>query len=86
MLPVLAEKSVWDLLDRSMWSGVGLVVALLALAWAFFRLRSWMGDDEDRTAGEQELLTHVLQMHREGDVSEEEFRSIKGRLTGRKET
>lgn len=86
MLPVLAEKSVWDLLDRSMWSGIGLVVALLTLAWAFFRLRSWMRDDADRTAGEQELLTHVLQMHREGDVSEEEFRSIKGRLVGRKDT
>jgi hypothetical protein len=72
---------VWDLLDQSIWSGIGLVVALLVLAWAAYRLRSWYGDDEDRTDAEAQLLMQLRRLRVEGDVSEEEFRSIKGRLT-----
>lgn len=81
MLPVVGANSPWDVLDRSMWWGIGLAVALLVLAWATYRLRSWFGEDEDRTDANQELLTHLRQMHAEGDVSDEEFRNIKGRLT-----
>lgn len=86
MMPVIAEKSFKELAGQSMWAGVGLVVALVVLAWLVFRLRAWYGEDSDRTGGDHELLTHLRELHREGDVSEEEFRSIKGRLTERMES
>jgi uncharacterized membrane protein len=85
VLPLAAAKTVWDLLDQSMWSGIGLVVALLWLAWAAYRLRSWYGEDEDRADAGQEMLSQLRQMRAEGEVSEEEFRSIKGRLAQSRE-
>ena len=81
MLPVLAASSSEELVDRSIWWGIGLVFALLVLAWAAFRLRSWFGEDEDHADANQELLIHLKQMRSHGDVSEEEFRNIKGRLS-----
>jgi hypothetical protein len=82
-MQVLAAKSLGDFLDQSAWAGIGLVVALLILAWVAYRLRAWYGEDEDRTAADHELLTSLRDLHREGAVSEDEYRSIKGRLTGR---
>ena len=83
MLPVLGAKTAEEVLDRSSLWAIGLVVALLILAWAAYRLLSWFGEDEDRTDGDQELLTHLRHLRSDGDVSEEEYRSIKGRLTER---
>lgn len=82
-MPLFAAKSIGDFIDQSIWAGIGLVVALLVLAWVVYRLRTWYGDDADRTDGNHELLTHLRDLRREGEVSEEEFRSIKGRLTER---
>ncbi|MEZ6066650.1 MAG: hypothetical protein R3B90_13310 [Planctomycetaceae bacterium] len=81
----LAAKRLDDLLDQSLWVMIGLVVAVLLLAWVIHQLRSWYGEDEDRTAAHQELLTSLRELHREGDVSEAEYRSIKGHLTGKME-
>lgn len=83
MLPVVAAKTADELLDRSMWWGIGLVVALLLLAWAAYRLRSWFGEDTGHTDGSEELLTHLRQLQSAGDVSDEEYRSIKSRLSQR---
>lgn len=59
----------------------GLVVGL----WLFSRLVAWMRDDEDPAAAEQMMLTEIGELHRDGDLSEEEYRSIKGRLLERLE-
>jgi uncharacterized membrane protein len=82
-MPLFAANSIGDFIDQSLWAGIGLVVALLVLAWLVYRLRAWYGDDADSTDGNHELLTHLRDLRREGEVSEEEFRSIKGRLTER---
>lgn len=42
-----------------------------------------MRDGEDNAAAEQMMLTQYTEMHRDGDLSEEEYRSIKGRLLER---
>ena len=57
----------------------GLAVGL----WAFARFIAWMRDGEDNAAAEQMMLTQYTEMHRDGDLSEEEYRSIKGRLLER---
>jgi hypothetical protein len=80
MLPVLSALTSEDLLDRSQWWVIGLLVALLLLAWAAYRLRAWFGEDEDHADANRELLAQLQQLKADGDVSEEEFRNIKGRL------
>lgn len=80
-MPVLLAISTEEVLDQSMWWAIGLVVALFILAWAAYRLRSWYGEDEDHADANQELLLHLKQLRADGDVSDEEFRNIKGRLS-----
>lgn len=84
-MPLVAAKTLTDFLQDSSWGVIGLVVALGVAAWLIYRLRTWYGEDADRAEGDQELLAHLRDLKREGDVSEEEFRSIKGRLTERME-
>lgn len=84
-MPPGATKTVWDLLDQSWWAGIGLVIAVLGLAWAAHRLRAWYGEDTGPADGSQELLEHLRQLRGEGGLSEEEFRSIKRRLLAQTE-
>jgi len=83
MLPLAARKDAFELLDQSFWAGIGLVVALLAMAWAIERLRAWSGDDAGLNDGQEELLTHLRRQKAEGDLSDAEYRSIKGRILER---
>ena len=76
-------QQLWKFLNQVGPALIGLVVALLVLVWLVYRIRTWFGDGEDHTDGDQELLDHLSELHRRGDVSGEEFRSIKGRLTER---
>lgn len=65
---------------------IGLVGLGLAI-WCFMRLVTWMRDDDDPAVSEQQMLTQIGELHREGDLDENEYRSIKERLVDRlKET
>ncbi len=72
--------SVWDFLGESIFAWIGLCVALLILAGVVYRLRSWWREDAGRAADSNELLTQFRELRREGDLTEEEFRSIRSRL------
>jgi hypothetical protein len=71
---------VWDFVGESFFAWIGLCVALLILAGVVYRLRSWWREDAGRAVDSNELLTQFRELHREGDLTEEEFRSIKSRL------
>ncbi len=80
------DGPIWKLLEGSPkewgWFLGGLIGIAVAL-WAFTRFIAWMRDDEDTAAAEQMMLTEIGELHRGGDLSEEEYRSIKGRLLER---
>ncbi len=82
------DTTLWKLLDGSpkewFWF-LGGLAGLAAVLWAFVRFVAWMRDDEDTAAAEQMMLTEIGEMHRGGDLSQEEYRSIKGRLLERLE-
>jgi hypothetical protein len=73
--------SVWDFLGESVFAWIGLCLALLILAGVVYWLRSWWREDAGRAVDSNDLLTQFRELHREGDLTEEEFRSIKSRLT-----
>jgi len=77
---MLARNSISDLLKHSIPLTIGVMIALVCLIWIISRIRTWFGEDEDRAGDNHELLSHIRELHTEGDLSEEEFRSIKGRL------
>ncbi|REJ96139.1 MAG: hypothetical protein DWQ45_14785 [Planctomycetota bacterium] len=79
-----AEK-FWEVMSATTWMWVGLIVALLALAWFASRIRSWFHEDDDPAGATDRMLSEIREIYADGDLSEEEFRSIKGRLLQRRE-
>ncbi len=57
-----------------------LAVAITVLIWLIFRIRMLFREDKDPTAFRNEMLLQFRDLHRQGDLSEEEYRSIKGQL------
>ncbi|MCA9018498.1 MAG: hypothetical protein KDA74_00005 [Planctomycetaceae bacterium] len=55
--------------------GIGIVIIL--------RVRTRFRDDSDPAASDRVMLSQLGDLHREGDLTEEEYRSIKGLLIGR---
>jgi len=79
MLP-LAEANFRDVLRQSAGTWVGLIFAIVVLAVIVARVRAWYRSDDDPAENANQMLSEIREMYEEGKLSEEEFRSIKGRL------
>lgn len=78
------ENSLWwKLLNRSAWELFGLVLAILVMVWLIMQIRSWWTGDDDPAEGDHELLMSIRELNREGDLTDDEYRNIKGRLVER---
>jgi len=73
----------WEVTHRAGLTVLALVACLFAAAWAIVWIRSRYRDNEDVAEAEHQMLMQIRDLRREGDLSEEEFRSIKGRLIER---
>lgn len=62
--------------------GVTLIAVCLLIVIAF-KLRSWYRGDSEDAADSAQLMLQFRELHRQGGLSEDEYRSIKGRLTSR---
>ncbi len=66
---------------QASWYWWVILFAVVALAvWLLFRIRARFRGHEDPAEDDHRLLMQIGEMHREGGLSEEEFRSIKSRL------
>lgn len=63
--------------------GLGVTVAITVLVWTWYQIRAWYWDGDDPAADAGAFLTALRESAREGDVSEEEYRSIQSRLASR---
>jgi hypothetical protein len=60
------------------------LLAILILAVVLFRaIRKRFLDREDRATDGLGMLSQIRELHARGELSEEEYRSIKGRLIGK---
>ena len=64
-------------------AAAGLIVILGASICLIVRLRAQYRSDEDPAALDHAILSQFGELRRQGHLSEEEFRSIKGRLVRR---
>lgn len=62
---------------------VAVVVAFCVLVWIALRIKARFRDGADPAGDPRAMLAHFRELQREGGLSEEEFRSIKGRLMDR---
>jgi hypothetical protein len=62
------------------WQTLAIVAGAAVLIWLTLRLRAWFHEDTAGAGDTIELLTDIQEMHRQGGLTEEEFRFIKTRL------
>lgn len=79
----IEQTLLWKLINASLGQWIGLLVAIGVLVGLIVRIRALLREDTDAAADHHELLTSISELHREGDLSEDEYRSIKGRLISR---
>jgi hypothetical protein len=83
-VPLLADaQDAFRLMQRSSWTWVALAVVLVLLAAVVFWIRSRFREDSGPAADDDEMLRLASELRRQGDLSDEEFRSLKGRLLDR---
>lgn len=74
---------LWKILDASMYEVIGLIVLIALLIGVIFWLKKFLSADEDALAADHLMLSQATAMMQEGELSEEEYKSIKGKLVNR---
>lgn len=77
------DTFLWKLLETSVWELLGLAVLIAIGIWLIFRVRVWFRNGEDPREADHRMLLQIGDLHREGDLDAEEYRSIKGRIIER---
>ena len=72
-----------DVLTQAFIPLITTVAAIAVLAVVIYLIRSWLRENDGPAASELELLSEYREMHRRGELSDEEFRIIKGRMAPR---
>lgn len=66
-------------------AGLGVLVLCVLLAAGFWLVSSFRDRATDDRLPPEDLLSNFEEMHREGDISEKEFRTIKASMDRRRE-
>lgn len=74
-----------ELLSSTTTLWIGLGIALIVLAVLMHRVRAWYRDGDDPADASDEIVRQMEELKRRGDLSDEEFRSIKSQFSGRKD-
>ena len=77
---------LWQLLEGSPkeWFSFACgIVAVATFVWLALRFFARMRDGDDPAVTDQQMLTQIAEMHRQGSLEETEYRSIKVRLVDR---
>ena len=82
---MLAVTVDWNLLRQltgtlAPWQWAVTLVAACVGVWFIFQLRAWFREDSGRADDNLEMLTQFRDLHRQGELSEDEYRLIKRQL------
>jgi uncharacterized membrane protein len=72
-----------DALSKVLIPLVTTVTAIGVLVMAVYFIRSWLRENDGPAASDHELLGEYREMNQRGELSDEEFRIIKGRMASR---
>ena len=76
-------RSPTDALTQTLIPLITTVAAIGVLAVVIYLIRSWLRENDGPAASDHELLGEYREMNRRGELSDEEFRNIKGRMASR---
>lgn len=85
LLAGIQSKSqlISDLMKGSVLEWIGFLTCLIAvvvLIWLVVRVRTWLQDDAGSAVGETEIWNQLQVLKQQGQLSEEEVRSINSRM------
>ncbi len=72
-----------DALTQALFPLITTVAAIGVLALVIYLLRSWWRENDGPAVSDHELLGEYRELNRRGELSDEEFRIIKGRIASR---
>jgi uncharacterized membrane protein len=72
-----------EALTQALMPLITTVAAIAVLAVVIYLIRSWLRENDGPAASDHELLAEYREMNRRGELSDEEFRNIKGRMASR---
>ncbi len=75
-----AGEKIGRLLGDLVPTAILFLLSLTVLAWLIFRIRARFRDHTDSTEEQTQMLAQFADLYREGGLSQEEYRSIKGRM------
>lgn len=68
------------------WQFLFAAACLVVLIWSIVRFVSRVHEDVDPAESDQEMLKAISELRRQGDLTEDEYRSIKGQILARMST
>lgn len=74
------SRALTKFFDESWYLFAGLIAVVSLSVWLVIWLRAQLHDDTDRPTNPDEMLKQFEDSLLEGELTEEEYRSIKGRL------
>lgn len=77
------QDVVWNVLERSLYEWLGLGAVILVSIWLVVRIKARYWGHEDPKAADHQMLMQIGDLRREGQLTDEEYRSIKSRLVER---
>ena len=69
--------------DFNWWQFLFAAACLVVLIWSIVRFISRVNEDVDPAESDQDMLSAISELRAEGDLTEDEYRSIKSQLMGR---
>ncbi len=79
VVTLAAKLDLDKTIEVGMWWGLVLILLLVGI-WLIVIIRSRFRGREDHAATAHLMLSQLGELHREGDLTDDEFRSIKNRL------
>jgi hypothetical protein len=76
------REEAFNLFQATTWDWVVLFVLLMGAGWLILRIRARFRDREDPAVEGRRMIMQMGDLHRQGGLSDEEYRSIKSRLGG----
>jgi hypothetical protein len=76
------REELAKLFQASWMAWLGLFALLAVAVWLVLRLRARFRDRDDPAEEGHQMLMQMGELHRRGGLSDQEFRSIKSKLSG----
>jgi len=82
-MPGRLNSIISKILSATVWEWLVLVVVLIVLVRLVVWIKASLREDDDPSSIDHQMLVEITELQRQGEITETEYRSIKGRLVDR---